>query len=407
MTFRCVSSWFVQLETIAATRNALEQWFQREIAGGNAGIRVTAEARKLIVKTWHFALLGMILPALAGGCRTDPAVPILERQLRLQEDEIYRLRATVEELQDGADCRDRDSRSAAEAGRRGSSRSSTDSNGSSDSPPLDITVPSTPSSEGAKALKGADKPAPLWTPESSRKPPIAPGSKSSRADGPSLDPPARGAATGTTSATGDSRRVASIAMNRAMSGGINSGNPSGDRGLLVVVEPRDRAGRTIDAPADMSVLVLDPAVLDNQGKAARVGRWDFSAAETASLFRGGDSSRAVHLAMAWPADPPRHRKLHAFIRYTTADGRRLETDGPIEAALPGDRQAGWTPAPPRVRDDRDDRDSGESRTAESSSGESWRHNGVSPEPPAELPPQMATRTDPQRLERPVWSPERR
>ena len=138
--------------------------------------------------------------------------------------------------------------------------------------------------------------------------------------------------------------MASIAIDRTFTGGINSGDRSGDQGLLVVVEPHDRAGRAVDAPAEMSVVVLDPAVLDNAGKAARVGRWDFTAAETAGLFRSTDSSRAVHLAMAWPAEPPRHNKLHLFVRYQTADGRRLEADAPIEVALPGQRQAGWTPA---------------------------------------------------------------
>ena len=44
--------------------------------------------------------------------------------------------------------------------------------------------------------------------------------------------------------SGDSRHVASIALDRTLTGGINSGDGSGDQGLLVVVEPRDRAGRT-------------------------------------------------------------------------------------------------------------------------------------------------------------------
>jgi len=49
--------------------------------------------------------------------------------------------------------------------------------------------------------------------------------------------------------------------------------------LLVVVEPRDRTGRTVDAPANMSVVVIDPAL---EGNAARVARWDFTVAETAA-----------------------------------------------------------------------------------------------------------------------------
>ena len=34
--------------------------------------------------------------------------------------------------------------------------------------------------------------------------------------------------------------------------------------------------------------------------------------------------------MAWPDGPPKHHKLHVFVRYVTADGRKLQTDGPID-----------------------------------------------------------------------------
>ena len=207
---------------------------------------------------------------------------------------------------------------------------------------------------------------------------------------------------------GDSRHVAAIVIDRMLTGGINAGGRAGDGGLLVVVEPRDRAGRAIDAPADMSVVVLDPAILDNRGKAARVGRWDFTTAETAALFRRTDSSRAVHLAMAWPADPPRHGKLHLFVRYATADGRRLEADSPIEVALAGQRQAGWQPAPPSARgaDGREFNDGRNGGAESSSSSASWRPNETPTSRADGAPPEMATRTDPLRPERPAWSPDR-
>ena len=43
-----------------------------------------------IMKPWQFAVVGLALLATTG-CRSDPNIPVLERQLRLQEDEIYRL----------------------------------------------------------------------------------------------------------------------------------------------------------------------------------------------------------------------------------------------------------------------------------------------------------------------------
>ena len=55
------------------------------------------------MKSWHFAVVALALLATAG-CRSDPAIAVLERELRLKEDEIYRLRAAVEDLQDCGAC---------------------------------------------------------------------------------------------------------------------------------------------------------------------------------------------------------------------------------------------------------------------------------------------------------------
>ena len=52
------------------------------------------------MKTWQFALLGGALLAVAG-CRTDPRIALVERDNFLKEQEIYRLRAQLEEYQDG------------------------------------------------------------------------------------------------------------------------------------------------------------------------------------------------------------------------------------------------------------------------------------------------------------------
>ena len=68
-------------------------------------------------------LAGLALLATAG-CRSDPAIPILERQLRLQEDEIYRLRATLDQMQDcGSACSERVIGGARLVGRAGRRRS--------------------------------------------------------------------------------------------------------------------------------------------------------------------------------------------------------------------------------------------------------------------------------------------
>ena len=380
------------------------------------------------MKLWKWALAGLVLLTVAG-CRTDPAIPVLERELRLKEDEIYRLRATLEDAQDcdPSSCSDystddyRSSSREPEGGtgsasgtRRHRRRGSSATNGIK--PPV-AEIPSQPTTEFPKALEtpaGALPPGvpevpaniqnpskPLDLPENgpdgrSSKRPIDPNGPMLERDSDRVSSrsgrmtmASRSASARPFTPSSDSRAVAMIALNRVLTGGISANAGAGDHGLLVVVEPRDRQGRTIDAPAEMSVVVLDPAL---EGNAARVARWDLTPAECASLFRRTGSRQAIHVTTTWPDDPPVHNKLHLFVRYVTVDGRKLQADQPIEVALPGDQTARWNQS-----DDATDPATPKSR----------QHDET---PTAGVPtpaPHIATRSDETKPRRPVWSPERR
>jgi hypothetical protein len=317
------------------------------------------------------------------GCRSDPAVSILERELRLKEDEIYRLRAQLDDVQDCSSSYAANPSGGSQSTSSGSSERRSSANQRPENipgaPPVNIDLGSPGSSA---APKGFDPGA---------KPPTdaVPGRKDDRtapspdqSSGPSLeqdnDPltsrPARTTLTSQSSSavpftpSGDSRRVASIILNRFLTGGIGDQTSSSDQGLLVVVEPRDRQGRTVDAPAEMSVVVIDPAI---EGDAARVARWDFTPTETAALFRRSGTSQAIHLLMVWPSDPPKHNNLHLFVRYVTADGRKLQADQPIDIASPSDQTA-------------------------QSPGQASQEDA----------PHIAERPEPPKPHRPAWSPDR-
>ena len=354
------------------------------------------------MKAWQLAVVGLVLLAISG-CRSDPNVAILERDLRLKEDEIYRLRDTVRNLRECTQCEDRSvkpSRSNDADREEGAARRRSGLAVPEDVRPPTMEMPSKPSNEMPDTLKSHSGSLPSDVPEVPEN--LRGPSKSSvpNRNGPMLERPAgeissrphdvtlasRSASAEPFTPSGNSRQVVSIALNRALTGGINSGERSGDQGLLVVVEPRDRAGRTIDAPAEMSIVVLDPGQRDEEGMAACAARWDFSAAETAAMFRRAGTNRAIHLMMTWPGEPPKHGKLHVFVRYVTRDGRKLEANQPIEVALAGQTSARWDPADAPVRFDRSSEMPGA---------------GV-PDPTLE----MAARFDPSRPGRPVWSPER-
>jgi len=391
------------------------------------------------MRSWQFAVLALIL-SIVGGCRSDPAIPILERELRRKEDEIYRLRATVEELQDCGSCSDTTAShpksTAAESDSAGPRHRPSSGEGNGGNPPR-IEMPSQPASGVPESLKGAapagssipdipDVPDALRGPskplgpkgtepaQPSAKPPagssLSPGATES--DGPSLgksarratSPPGRismaslSASAVPLTPSGDSRRVTALTLNPTLTGSIVADDRASDQGLLVVIEPRDREGQTIDAPADVSVVVVDPAVQGRDGRAARVARWDFTAAETAAMFRRTGSSRAIHLTTAWPGDPPSHRKLHLFVRYVTADGRNVEAEQPIEVILPGDKTARWTRSEAAVHAEPPDR---EPATDSKPLPEASAAHSPGPAP------YTTTASEDSKPRRPAWSPDRR
>jgi len=228
--------------------------------------------------------------------------------------------------------------------------------------------------------------------------------------------PFRPASVSTPVVKGDSRQVNKIALNQLVTGGYNTSGRPGHDGVMVVIEPRDAQNQLIDAPAQVSVVVLDPALT---GQAARVARWDFSADEIAARFRKTVVATGIQLEMPWPAGPPVHNDLHVFVRYATSDGRKLQVDKPIKVALAGDpmnRGAAPTPATPAAPDEPAGPDLQATRPAEAwrrASAPAARADDAPPLRTAEAPRFISRRpaepspgsSDPT-LQRPVWSPKR-
>jgi hypothetical protein len=308
-----------------------------------------------IWKTVVPCLLGLVV----AGCRTDPSIALLERDNNRKELEIYRLKCRVEDLQEQLDSAAPQPllpHPAAQGdilpgpGTAGSARPGaavTLPAPAHESPAPSDEEPELPGVEMPRILPGTLAP-PGEVPSTIR----GPGGSSQWK--PSDVRLASGAA-----AADDTRAVAQITLHPSLTGGIGSG-ASGDEGLLVVVEPRDFAGKIIAVAGGISVALLDPAL---QGEQARLARWDFSAAQTERMIHTG-AEPGIHLRLPWRSAPA-HDRLEVFVRFTTRDGRKLQADRLIAVAL------------------------GDSRPARLESP-----------PPAE-PERTATRPD-----RPQWSPER-
>ncbi len=383
------------------------------------------------MKSWPLAVCCVALLAPAG-CRTPPAIALLEQENRDLEDRVYELADLVDQYR-GENEELRKRLGGEDAGRDPLGLGL----------PLELTEPA--STPGPTEPEVPDLPGPLEPPdvevpsagmsEEALLKRLGHGAGSASTDGPPRRPNERNEApkwdgssdiAGTqqglpapaqetiqfaarrTQAAADNTQVAAITLHDELTGGCNLDARAGHEGIVVQIEPRDSAGRLVPAPAPVAVVVLDPHL---SGEAARVARWDFSTEEVAQRCRRSPRFEGIRLEMVWPGPPPVHDRLHLFVRYVTDDGRKLQADKPIEidvpvahaqspmpaglsGAVPESSRAasGWqgkpaavTPLPP----------TGPVRTAQV------------PRPPAPPPPQSPPpQASPSGRARPAWSPDR-
>lgn len=302
-----------------------------------------------------------LLVLLSTGCRTARLTEPLERENRHLEDHIYYLEDQLNELQAQLDsCRRENCALRQQTNDRPFIEGTTPRATTSDlTPPVTELGPSTSGMPGA--------PAPSEEAPPFRSPPIISPPDPSRPDGelapgeplapePEQEPPA-GASTDAgdigpvledaklpTSATPISTdgkpteitdyNVVEIALNPRLTGGHDRDNKHpGDEGILVVVEPRNKAKQALEVPADISIVVLDPAL---EGSAARIARWDFSADEAAEHYKRGLFGEGFEFELPWPNNPPAHPDLMLFVRYTLPTRQQFVVDKPIKVDLTGE-----------------------------------------------------------------------
>jgi hypothetical protein len=265
--------------------------------------------------------------ALVCGCRANVSHELLERELMANENEIYHLQDTVSEYGARLDsCQRENEALLAELGRSRTGKRGVSAGAATTDEELAPPV----------VEPGVDGPAlpydgpPLISPPD---PHVPEGERTAKAG--SAGPKSRLAARGKARSAADGpidNVVTQITLNRKLTGGHNVDGHLGDEGVMVVVEPLNAAGDLVEVPGQVSIVVLDPAV---EGEAARIARWDFTSAEATEHLKRTPLGDGLHFDLRWPHAPPVHRVLNLYVRYTTADGRRLQVEKQIEVDPPG------------------------------------------------------------------------
>jgi hypothetical protein len=366
-------------------------------------------------------LLAIILPlALSTGCasmyKQRVNQQLWERELRLQEDCIYRLKWQLEDAQRQLD----DANT-----RLGSSTKENNILRDSVGPDLTAPIPSTssgrpdaprlppaPNQQGLPNIQQGQEFIPGSTPPTTTPP--KPGGTSIRSPelrGPSVKPASLTTPVDSKDLSGNPLRpsermnadaeVERIVLNTAHTGGLNSDGKAGDDMLSVAIEQRDTKDQRILAPGDLSIVLVDPAL---DGSEAKLGRWNFDSDEVARHVRRNRDGASYQFELPFQTHPA-HSDLRLFVRFTTFDGRRLETNLPIEVDLGSERSpsGSWKLAPIS-------RPSKETAAAsQTASSENKWNEKASVYEPADDPRQASAEDDTPRAanrDRPSWSPSR-
>ena len=114
--------------------------------------------------------------------------------------------------------------------------------------------------------------------------------------------------------------------------GYNTDGKTGDDGLLIVLEPRNARGEIVADGGEVSLVLIDPAIV---GEGGRYARWDFTADDAAATYRPplDGNPAGLYFELPWPDAQPAHPRLKLFVRYTTRDGRRLQADRDVTVQL--------------------------------------------------------------------------
>ena len=308
----------------------------------------------------YLAVCALVAATL--GCQTDPGKALLERDLREEENAIYKLRDALEDSRQQLACSQQENQ---DLRRQLGGGGAVQSHGPEDSsrgawrrgkpalgPGAAATRPGIVSQRAAAPDRepeaGGEAPPSPWAPVQKPSPPATDGSGAPVIQGTlaAAAPPGLLVANnrGLDAVHSVLPAVRQITLNPELTGAYRRTGRTADDGNRVLIEPRDARGRLIQAPGAVSIVLLDRQA---QGQLARLGRWDFSSAETAATWGQLPQGQGICLELPWPAGPPPHSRLLLAVRMspTTAGSSKQPCRSRFACRARGRRDAAQGPAP--------------------------------------------------------------
>ncbi len=325
----------------------------------------------------------MAAAMLLAGCKSDINQQLLERELRMQEDQIYLLQ---DELQQKCARLDR---TAGENNSLKKQLGIVDADASLPSrvhvppgvaaparpfagPPSGVSAPMfVPPAIGLPTIEVPALPEPTGVPRIKSDVPGGPAEpkvpSAGSPDGLQFGPPAKfepptlngvpplpdePTARGATAPVGrrlsheeslaGEGKITHLVLNPARCECFDGNGDGVSEGLAVVFEPRDTDERLVTSSGDVSIAVYAPtaqaavAVADGDDPAPHasdegvcIATWNIPSVEAATHFRRTSRARGLHFVLRWPGQPPETSHLRVLVRLTTFDGTVFQTDGTV------------------------------------------------------------------------------
>lgn len=136
------------------------------------------------------------------------------------------------------------------------------------------------------------------------------------------------------------QRLTEISFVRPFSIALDLDGQPGDDAVRLVLQPRNAAGEFIPNPAELVVSIINPEVED---ESARLGIWKFTPQQIEQAIRKQGNAKGIHIDLELDGKVPAGKKVLVFVRYQTADGRRLESSYEYILSTPGDLESKWLP----------------------------------------------------------------
>lgn len=134
-------------------------------------------------------------------------------------------------------------------------------------------------------------------------------------------------------------RVVELAFHPSLSRAINMDDRPDDDGLYLVLQPKNERGQMVPVAADLTIFVLDPA---REGDAAKIGRWEYKAADVQSKLQPIGSEQGIHFRLPWNGPDPAADRIIVFALYKFDNGRQVMGEKEIFISSDGSHKTVWT-----------------------------------------------------------------